>query len=285
LLFSLSRVPFPNAEGTLRQVSGIPGSGIEWLQARVSELDSAELAPGLGDEPIVRFVWLMAAWTDTRMTFDSERPVALEPTAADEITAECGLLNEIARTDPHLVRGPLDQRRQQWIGTAKRSASAAPPELPRPSFVSADAPSSARPSTKPAGLGIYSSTATNDGRSMWRVFLDIGREASLHPRPWAVWDVRPYGDRPKLCEIDSAETWCELVQAYPTRGDDRLYPDWRAIATEFDGVHMTLAAIVATQGFTFLTSAGPIAAPYWDLETTLWLRWRFESVSLREVIR
>jgi hypothetical protein len=48
---------------------------------------------------------------------------------------------------------------------------------------------------------------------------------------------------------------------------------------------MTLAAIVATQGFTFASPAGPIAAAYWDLETTLWLRWRFETVTLREVLR
>jgi hypothetical protein len=261
------------------------GSGIDWLRERVSELDSAELARGLGDEWVVRFVWLMAAWTNTRMTVDSERPVVLEPRAADEITAECRLLNEIARTDPDVVRGPLDQRRQQWIGTAKRSVGEVPPELTPQSFVSADAPGSVRPSTKPADLGIYSSTATSDGRSMWRAFLEIGREASLHPRPWAVWNIRPCDDRAKVCEIDSAEAWCELVQAYPSLADDRLYPDWRAIATDFDGVHMTLAAIVATQGFTFLTSAGPIAAAYWDLETTLWLRWRFESVSLSEVVR
>jgi hypothetical protein len=263
----------------------MPSSGIGWLQERVSELDSAEVEPGLGDDPIVRFVWLMAAWTNTRMTFDADRPVVLERAAADEITAGCRLLNEIARTDLDLVRGPLDERRQQWIGTAKRSVSASPLELTRPSFVSADAPGSARPSTKPAGLGIYSSTATNDGRSMWRVFLDVGREASLHRRPWAVWDVRLYGDQAKVCEIDSAETWCDLVQAYPAPADGRLYPDWRAIATEFDGVHMTLAAIVATQGFAFPTSAGPIAAAYWDLETTLWLRWRFKSVTLREIVR
>jgi hypothetical protein len=263
----------------------MPSSGIEWLHERVSELDSVEIGPGLGDDPIGRFVRLMAAWTNTRMTFDAGRPVVLEPAAADELTAGCRLLNEIARTDADLVRGPLDHRRQQWIGTAKRSGSAATPELTRQSFVSADVPGHARPSTKPADLGIYTSTAVGDGRSMWRAFLEIGTEASLHRRPWAVWDVRLYGDRAKVCEIDSAATWCDLVQAYPIRADGLLYPDWRAIATDFDGVHMTLAAILATQGFTFLTSAGPIAAPYWDLETTLWLRWRFESVTLREVHR
>ena len=276
---------FPERGGHPWAVSGMPSSGVKWLHERVSELDSGEIAPGLGDEPIVRFVRLMVGWTNTRMTFDPERPVVLEPAAADGITAECRLLKEIARTDADLVRGPLEQRRQEWIGTAKRSGSAASPELTRQSFVSADAAAHVGPSTKPAGVGIYSSTAASDGRSMWRVFLEIGTEASLHPRPWAIWGLRPCGDRAKVCEIDGAETWCDLVQAYPTRADGLLYPDWRAIATDFDGVHMTLAAIVATQGFTLLTSAGPIAAAYWDIETTLWLRWRFESVTLRQVLR
>ena len=159
------------------------------------------------------------------------------------------------------------------------------PELTSASFVSADAPSVSRPSTKPAGLGIFTSTAANNGCSMWRTFLEIGTEASLHPRPWAVWDVRPSYDRPKVCEIDSAQTWCDLVQAYATLADGLLYPNWRAIAVDLDGVHMTLAAIVATQGFQFPNPAGPIAATYWDVEATLWLNWRFESVALREILR
>lgn len=263
----------------------MPSSGIEWLHERVSELDSAEIGHGVGDDPIVRLVRLMAAWTNTRMTFDARRPLVLEPAAADEITAGCRLLMQIARTDADLVRGPLDQRRQQWIGTSKQSGSAAIPELTRQSFVSADAPSSARASTKPFGLGIYTSTAASDGRSMWRALLEIDTEASLHRRPWAVWDARLDGDRTKVYEIDSAETWCDLVQAYPTRAEGLLYPDWRAIAADLDGVHMTLAAVVATQGFTFLTSAGPLAATYWDIESTLWLRWRFDSVTVREVVR
>jgi hypothetical protein len=266
-------------------VSGVPNTGIEWLRERVSELDSVDrTGPGWGMDPIGRFVWLMAAWTNTRMP-GSGGTVVLEPAAADEIVADCRLVTEIARTDADLVRGPLDQRRQQWIETAKQSGSAAIRGPSREAFVTPEMAGHAPPSTKPFGLGIYTSTAATDGRSMWRTFLEIGTEASLHRRPWAVWDVRLHCDRARVCEIDSGETWSELVQAYSTRADGRLYPDWRAIATDFDGVHMTLAAIVATQGFTLMTSAGPIAATYWDIETTLWLRWRFDSVSLRDVLR
>jgi hypothetical protein len=261
-------------------------SGIEWLHERVSELDSVERTePGWAMGPIDRFVCRMATWTNARMTPDPERRVALEPAAADEITAECRLLKTIARTDADLVRGPLDQRRQQWIGTAKQSGSAAIAEPSRGSFVSADATAHARPSAKPSGLGIHTSTAASDGRSMWRSFLEIGSERSLHRRPWAVWDVRSDGDRAKVYEIGSAQSWCDLVQAYSTPADGLLYPDWRAVASDFDGVHMTLAAIVAAQGFTFPSSAGPTAPAYWDLETTLWLRWHFDSVTLSELLR
>src|SRR5918992_2524468 len=188
---------FPERGGHPWAVSGMPSSGAKWLHKRVSEFDSGEIAPGLGDEPIVRFVRLMVGWTNTRMTFDPERPVVLEPAAADGITAECRLLKEIARTDADLVRGPLEQRRQEWIGTAKRSGSAASPELTRQSFVSADAAAHVGPSTKPAGVGIYSSTAASDGRSMWRGFLEIGPQARLHPPPGAGSGPRPGGARAK----------------------------------------------------------------------------------------
>lgn len=267
-------------------MSGMPSTGIEWLRQRVSELDSVErIGPGRGADPIDRFVRVMAGWTNTRMTFASGLPVVLEPAAADEIAADCRLLGAIARRDVDLVRGPLDRLRQQWIGTAKQSGGASIPELRRESFIGADAPRRIRPSTKPFDLGLYTSTVASNGRSMWRAFLEIGTEASLHRRPWAIWDVRLSGDRAKVWEIDSAGTWCDLVQAYATRADGLLHPDWHAIATDFDAVHMTLAAVVATQGFTFVGTAGSIAPAYWDLETTLWLNWRFDSFSPREVLR
>ena len=100
----------------------MPSTGIDWLRERVSELDSGELARG--HDPIIRFVRLMAAWTSTRMApMHAEQPVALDATAADELTAECRVLEEIASANPDLVRGPLDVRRQQWIGTAEAPVS------------------------------------------------------------------------------------------------------------------------------------------------------------------
>jgi hypothetical protein len=64
-----------------------------------------------------------------------------------------------------------------------------------------------------------------------------------------------------------------------------LYPDWYQIAKDFDGVHLTMRAILAIQGFAFDTSHGMIAPSYWGVESVLWLRWCFTSIELREITR
>ena len=65
---------------------------------------------------------------------------------------------------------------------------------------------------------------------------------------------------------------------FPTSYEGLLYPDWKAVARHCDGVHVTLRAVGATQGICFRLSDGVVAPPYWDVETTFWLRWVFEHV-------
>ncbi|MEW2578553.1 hypothetical protein [Streptomyces syringium] len=62
-----------------------------------------------------------------------------------------------------------------------------------------------------------------------------------------------------------------------------VFSDWRRVAQDYAGVHMTLRAIVATQGFRFPVEGGLAAAPYWDLESVLWLRWCFSGLRLVEI--
>jgi hypothetical protein len=59
-----------------------------------------------------------------------------------------------------------------------------------------------------------------------------------------------------------------------------LYPHWPHVAEDFAGVHLTIRAVVACQGFSFRAKRGITAPGYWDLEQTLWLRWAFVSKSL-----
>ena len=53
---------------------------------------------------------------------------------------------------------------------------------------------------KPFGVGPFTSTALNDGHSMWRTYLELGNESSMNPRPWFTWEVAPR-ERPRIAEI------------------------------------------------------------------------------------
>lgn len=87
-----------------------------------------------------------------------------------------------------------------------------------------------------------------------------------------------------MLEITSAREWADFVGTYPRRHKGEVYPHWHDVATDFDGVHLTLQAIAAIQGFAFPTPRGPSAPAYWDVESTLWLRWCFQSVDQHELI-
>jgi hypothetical protein len=91
-----------------------------------------------------------------------------------------------------------------------------------------------------------------------------------------VWSLGVYPNA-VVREVRSAEEWVELVVQDATRIDGLLYPDWKAIAEQCDGVHMSLRTIAAIQGIPLLASQGVVAPAYWDVESTFWLHWSFSS--------
>jgi len=135
------------------------------------------------------------------------------------------------------------------------------------------------PSTKPHNVGLYTSTASFAGRSMWSLYLEFNRESTLFTHPWHTWRLE-VSQAPTVVEIVSGSDWATFVGAYPYRVGSVLYPDWAVVARHYDGVHMTLLAIAATQGLFFGSEQGFIAPPYWDVESTLWLTWQFASAKL-----
>jgi hypothetical protein len=253
------------------------------LRDRVERLDADPLpVPWFDTDPrLLHFVAVMTTYTHTSMTVPPGGRAIVAPAEADEITATCGLLDDIVRDEAGLVRDPLPRSRQHWIGTGRDDPA---PALAKASFVSAHTGPRGRPSTKPFGLGLYTSTATRQGHSMWRIYLELSRGSSLFPRPWSTWEVQAPREAVSVLEITGAREWAGFVAAYADEHRGLIYPDWRRVAADHDGVHLTLSAVVATQGFNFPTPAGITAATYWDIESTLWLRWRFTSVRLVDVV-
>jgi hypothetical protein len=134
--------------------------------------------------------------------------------------------------------------------------------------------------------------------SAWEMYCD---ELTRHRLP-----VR---DGARLWEIHRSEEWVDLVRAYPRSPDrphggwelpgpnqhledldalravpaqraavtgepvSQLVPDWDAVAADFDGVHLSWAGFLTSEGFVSrLADAEVTMLRYWFSERTLWLR-------------
>jgi hypothetical protein len=259
------------------------------LRERVEELDTGPLpvVPSDADPRLLHFVSVMSSCTDTAMAARSSGPARLVPADADRIAGSCRLLEDLARDEGGLVGGPLDREGQHWIGTGRHAS--APVDVAEPARSRFVEPRAAGPaqllSPKPFGLGLYTSTATRAGPSMWRIYLDSYYGSDLYPLPWYTWKLGPAPAEVRVLEIAGAGDWASFVERYATAGGGLLYPDWLQVARDLDAVHVTPRAVVAAQGFSFPVAGGVTAPAFWDVETTLWLRWCFRPPALLEVTR
>jgi hypothetical protein len=256
------------------------------LRQRVRELDEAPAFQSLEipearsereiemDQLLARFINVMVWWDIDRMRGQGlTAGDALTAERADDIVCRCSLIARVGRFAPDLVSGPVDLRRQQWIKIAAEYRDA-PDErqftFPDPSRV---------PVVQPVGFGLWTSTANVGKTSMWRAYLEPSRHMGGYPDPWHTWQLVVQKSA-RVAEITSAMRWVELVSTHSRSAGEYIFPDWVKIAEKWDGVHVTLAAIVAMQGFSFETEAGLIPPAFFDVESTVWLKWRFAGARL-----
>lgn len=246
------------------------------LTARVALLDAG---PGDPAAALSHFADVMAQVTAPGVP-PSPRAVAraaVAPALADDVTGRSQLLGRLKEQVPEVTTGPLRLDRQHWIATQKpRFTGMHRAWIPQELHLTAPGSTA---TTKPFSTGLFTSTAVPGQHSMWRTYLDLQPGSTLFPLPWVTWLLTP---RPnvRVAEIRNAADWASLAATYPKPSEQLIYPDWQAISRDWDGVHMMLAAIAATQGQFLRVPAGIVAAPYWDVESTLWLRWCFDSVRL-----
>jgi hypothetical protein len=256
------------------------------LERRIAHLDAGLIEAGdparfphPADGLTSHFIDVMQLVVD-----DGSAPARISPAQADALVRGCRLLMRSAEVMPQITHGPLDPRYQYWVATGKPAFL---PEsirtLDRSRFT-AISDTARSPRAKPSGAGLYTATGSARDHGMWRRYLEMNRGSSLHPLPWHTWQVHPCDDI-SVYELDSAAAWVGLVENHPIAHKGLVYPDWAAIAHEYDAVHVTLRAIAATQGMAFITEHGLSAAAYWDVESTLWLRWSFQSAQLIEAVK
>lgn len=263
------------------------------LRERVAKLNSGPLwvASSADLDPpgrIQHFSSVMEYYYHTVMETEQGAQAVLPAAEADELIRDCRFLDEVIETEPQLAIGPLDLHRQQWVGARPELGESGQqisgqqereaPEIltPHPSrFIGPGQLPAGAPRVKPWKLGLYTSTVTSTGRGMWQSQLDSG----LYSFPWHSWELIPEADV-RVLEITTARDWVELFDRFPRCEQGILYPDWNKVSKDFDAVHLTMRAIIATQGFCFPAEEGITAAAYWDVESTLWLKWCFASVRL-----
>lgn len=107
----------------------------------------------------------------------------------------------------------------------------------------------------------------------------------------------------RVYEVVTAEDWHALVTRYgvrsepeqsphpqnwlgrPWESNDGLVADWQAIARDWDGVHVTLWALLTALQVRVTSEAGWSEAWSWEAEETIWLHWAFsESEELPPVV-
>lgn len=257
--------------------------GRKELTQRVSQLDDERGTPSVEND-VFHFITVLQQVTSSGLIREFYQMPYILPAYADDIVAKCRLLTRLASTMPAVVTGPLLLDSQYWIYNGK------PAHVPRgrfnlskETFNCVSEAVDIRLSTKPFSIGLFTSTGMLGKYGMWRAYLEINRESTLNPLPWYTWSILPRQDA-IVHEISTATQWVDFILSYPLRDGLLLFPDWKAAAQQCDAIHMSMRAVCATQGLYFLTKYGMVAPTYWDVESTLWLRWCFSATDLVEVV-
>ncbi len=192
-----------------------------------------------------------------------------DPRELDSIVASSAFIGEVLNAAPGL-KSHKGTRAQLWTVSRPKH-----PERVRSSHFRPVGQASRF--GKPRVGGLYTSTALDvRGASMWHLYLEsLG--GSLFPPPWITYLLTPRTTR--CYEVSDAQAWWRLVMDFPRRDGRVVYPDWRAISEHYDGVHMSLPAVVALQGISLGNEEVVTAPGYWDAETTIWLNWAFTEES------
>ena len=97
----------------------------------------------------------------------------------------------------------------------------------------------------------------------------------------------------RVLEIRAPADWARLVESAPVDvtmsrlGDWRSWtghegpfylPDWRVVAEDFDGIHVTVGGYLATRGVAVPVADGYSVLAGWDPDASLWLRDVIETV-------
>lgn len=127
---------------------------------------------------------------------------------------------------------------------------------------------------KPSTGGLFTSLTGPAGRGAWTAAL--AANFGVYTPPWHTWRIQAAADA-RIRVVEGAVDWCELVRSWPIATTGGLGLNWHALAEEFDAVEVSVRSIAAIDAIGFQYEGVRIAPSYWDVQTTVWLNWCFDS--------
>lgn len=207
--------------------------------------------------------YLYSSGLSEAMALDPRQPGTVA--MADAIAAELATVDRDTFTSPQRHSGYVEQLRQPHV-TNRKSAS----------------------ETLPAGA-LWTATPLADDLDTWT----NSRESNA---PAETYELNFDPDAVDVVRIDSASDWAALLQQHPRGDSDTLYPDWEAIATHGDAVHLSLAGLLtahppltdtaadaSAQGYAHSKSGPWAGVGDWTTVSTAWIRlprkriWRYKG--------
>lgn len=206
-----------------------------------------------------------AEWWDTPVDLDALRHTSL--------------LNDKDRATPPPLTGARDglSRLRAMTLADEHHAATRRPSNPRASW-------SGNWWSTPAYAGLITTTRPLPGLGSIHLVWEEDDFAAERAAIWRLTPTRP----PRVWELDGPQSWVDLVDRYPldvtnSRRHDWYrttglsgpwqIPDWQAVATEWDAVHLTVAGYLTTA-----TRALPLADNHtstvlagWNPDQTWWL--------------
>lgn len=164
---------------------------------------------------------------------------------------------------------PLDRRAQQWVAPRDEGASIPTPARPQGPL------SGWERYAQKAEWGLWTSTELDQEGAMTSFLASVAfgvADLGHSFAPPLVACRLAVAPAARVFEVAGPRDWHRLCTRYAADGEDgRLVSDWAAVAGDWDGVHLTLGGVLASEQVRVESEAGWSEHWAWDAEQTLWL--------------
>jgi hypothetical protein len=163
----------------------------------------------------------------------------------------------------------VDRRAQVWV-------SLDPRQIPAQSRMTLDLRPFGGDVSKPR-RAFWTSTPISEVVSGWIEWLRSGDDR--RPGPYHPW-LLTVADEARVAEIHSPDDWRRFAHQYSTESSQGRAPvNWEQVRRDWDAVHLSVGGLLTAHAPAVAGAPDAELLEGWHMESTVWLRWAFTSVT------